>query len=258
MRKLFVSDVDGTLLKNSKPVHPKVVRAISDFVERGNYFALSTGRASTSVLFLLNQLRINAPCILYSGALIYDYQAEDALSISYMSYEIYDLLSDILSFYKDISVTVYTEKELFNLRTNHTLLTKGVYEDWNAPLTHLQAIRDPLIKVLFASDDPVLLQRLGVEIIPTTLFDYHSAGTHFYELTAKGVCKGSALSLLRRKLGNDLAVYAAGDAFSDLTMVGQVQAFYVPITAGQEIQKQASSVFPPPEEGGLAEVLDCL
>ena len=51
---LFVSDIDGTLLKTGQMPRLSVLRAIARFQEEGGEFCLCTGRALPAVRELLN------------------------------------------------------------------------------------------------------------------------------------------------------------------------------------------------------------
>lgn len=158
-----------------------------------------------------------------------------------------------------VSITVYTQNRIYNLRTNQRLLEHGVKEDRIAPLISPDLIYNP-IKILFTDDDPERLQHLGRTFIPLDLYDYHSASAHFYELTPVGVSKGTALRALCHILAPDdkIDVYAAGDAQSDLTMLQYASHFFAPITAPDDVKSKAHHLFPSPIDGGLAEILDSL
>lgn len=257
-QKLFLSDVDGTLLKTGHDPHPEVVRAVKAFVENGGKFALSTGRAVSAVEKLTALLPINAPCLLCAGAIVYDFEKRCVVSVQALDETVFGLLQHIYDTYPDVSITVYTAETLYNIRKNDRLNTRGVYEDRSAPMTALEDVCGPLVKVLLTHDDPAVLDGIGEKCIDKEKFDYFAASTHFYELTARGVCKGTAAETLVGQFGGseNCRLFAAGDAHSDLTMQPLCELFFSPETAPESVRARADVIFPNPKDGGLAAALD--
>lgn len=255
--KLFLSDVDGTLLKTGTGMPENVAEAARRFVQAGGLFALSTGRPMQAVTALVEALPVNAPCVLCSGALVYDFAQGRAVSVACLDEAVYPLLERVLDTLPGVSATVYTAEGLYNLRVNERLLTRGVYEDRTAPAAALGEIREP-IKVLFTCDEPEVLERMGRELIDPAQFEFHAASRHFYELTRRGVCKGTAAQAVCGAVGGQAGcrLFAAGDAPSDLTMRPFCEAFFAPVTAPQQVRDAATRLFPDPAKGGLAEALD--
>ena len=70
---LLASDMDGTLLDSRKRLSQANQSALENFVAAGGWFTVATGRMETSVKRYLPVLPLNAPAILYNGAVIYDF-----------------------------------------------------------------------------------------------------------------------------------------------------------------------------------------
>lgn len=255
MQKLFLCDVDGTLLKTGSPIHPDVIDAVRTFTGNGGRFALATGRPVCAVKELLRILPVNAPCVLCSGSVLYDPEKSCVIEASVMDDSAHEFLRRVLQEHPDVSVTVCTTHEVFNLRKNRCLCEKGVYEDRTAPLIHPDESL-ALVKVLFSCDDPKQLEEIGEKSQESMLFDYHSASVHFSELTRRGVSKGTAARKLCEKIGKAevCKLFVAGDAPSDLTMQPFAQRFFAPETAQPVVREKADFVFPDPKTGGLAAV----
>ena len=60
-KKLFLTDLDGTLLNDQNVVSPATRKALEDFTAAGNVFAISTGRAMESVLHVVKELELSYP-----------------------------------------------------------------------------------------------------------------------------------------------------------------------------------------------------
>ncbi len=73
--KVFFADLDGTLLNDEKKIGDRTRKALEQFIEAGNAFAVSTGRALDSALMVRDELGFFYPrtfLIAYNGAQIYD------------------------------------------------------------------------------------------------------------------------------------------------------------------------------------------
>lgn len=70
--KLFVTDLDGTLLPNGRTVSPENIRAVQAAVKAGITVTIATGRMYRAALPVAEALGVNVPIITYNGALIKD------------------------------------------------------------------------------------------------------------------------------------------------------------------------------------------
>ena len=70
MIKLFVSDIDGTLLETGKKISNKNISAVQKMVDAGITVTIATGRMYKAALPIAKELGVNVPIITYNGALI--------------------------------------------------------------------------------------------------------------------------------------------------------------------------------------------
>lgn len=68
--KLFVTDLDGTLLGSNDKISQKNIKAIRDAVDAGVVVTFATGRMYCSAVQYARQADIDVPLITYNGALI--------------------------------------------------------------------------------------------------------------------------------------------------------------------------------------------
>jgi len=253
---LFLTDVDGTLLKTGRPVHPKVLEATETFTRAGGLFGISSGRSLEGAAELLRGLPVNMPCILCGGAVVYDPQRRSILRQIKLKAGITELLREVMAIFPTVSVTVTGAEQTVNLRINDRLASRGVYEDSHAPLSEADRISEP-VKILFTDDDTDVLAAIGERWFSGEEYVYLSASTHFYELTARGADKGTAIRSIKRLFpGKD--VYSAGNAETDLQMQKESVAFFAPVDAPETVRLAADRLFPPSAEGGIAEVFQYL
>lgn len=251
---LFVSDIDGTLLKTGQPPRLSVLREIARFQEEGGEFCLCTGRALPAVKELLTWIPGCRYGILCGGAVIYDFEKDTPIAVHYLDETVFPALEELMTQEPDISVTVSTAREIYRIRDNQRLLTRGVLEDRTAPVAELRVL-GPIVKVLFTCDEPERLEAAVARLFPAERFVLSRASTYFYELTAAGVNKASGIRELNQRLGNR-RVFAAGDAPSDTVMISEAELFFAPETAMPSVRAAADRIIPGPEAGGLAQAFE--
>ena len=72
MKKLYVSDLDGTLLNTSGVVSEFSRNTINDLIAKGLNFSIATARTAATANGILAGLDIKEPVILMNGMAIYD------------------------------------------------------------------------------------------------------------------------------------------------------------------------------------------
>lgn len=77
--KILFTDLDDTLLKDDKSVHPRNITAISKALAQGDKIVICTGRPTGSAMEIAHNIGLDLPgcyVISYVGAAIYDYSNE--------------------------------------------------------------------------------------------------------------------------------------------------------------------------------------
>ena len=70
--KIFISDLDGTLLDEKGCVPEKSVEILKRLEEKGVLFTVASARTPLSAAFILEPLRLRIPAILLNGCMLYD------------------------------------------------------------------------------------------------------------------------------------------------------------------------------------------
>lgn len=257
MKKVFFSDIDGTLLKTNTPLHQNAAAAIRNFMALGGAFSLCTGRAAQAAEPLAKALEINLPCIVLGGALIYDFSAGRTLWEQPLHQSWRKLVQAVYENEPQVGITVYTKKQILSLRKDSRILARGVAEDKNAPPCRLGDIDGDIYKILLTAEDTEVFPRIGEKYTDSRIFHLCPASPHFHEITDAAVNKGAAAKKLIELCGLvDSAVYAAGDGGTDLLLKNAASQFFAPETAPQYIKDQADFIFPPPIYGGIAAAIE--
>ena len=221
--KLFVSDLDGTMLPDGNVVSAENIAAVRRAVEAGVVVTIATGRMFEAALPVARALGVDVPIISYNGGLI--------KSPSGRVYEEHTidpaLANDIIAFCqeRDWYVQSYSGGILRYVAAcdesrfyeNSQKLT-GEAVGWDGLFAHTTGNCKLLLvtrerAVTFARTETVLAA-FGDQV------DVTRSADHLIEIVPKGISKASALKSLAAKLGIAIEdTMAIGDAYNDLPML---------------------------------------
>ena len=103
---LYVSDLDGTLLRSDQTTSPYTIDVIDKLTDKGIIFSYATARSVYSSSVVTKGLDARIPIIVYNGAFILDNSSRRILDSSYLGEGAGDLLKDL--FANGIYPTVYS------------------------------------------------------------------------------------------------------------------------------------------------------
>ena len=79
MIRLIATDLDDTLLDASAALTPRTRHALEAAMALGCGITLSSGRMMEAMLPFASEIGVNAPMLLYNGAMIYDHNTDETL-----------------------------------------------------------------------------------------------------------------------------------------------------------------------------------
>ena len=97
MKKLYISDLDGTLLLDGAKVGEKTIYTINKLINEGANITFCTARNLAQCCDILSSFNLNLPVALVNGALVYDIKTKKYIKKSFISVE---KLKKILDVYK--------------------------------------------------------------------------------------------------------------------------------------------------------------
>ena len=253
MKKIIVSDLDGTLLiynERSVSISDKNVSKIKLWQEK-NYFTIATGRNAFEVIDILKNanLKPNTYLICNNGAIIYDY------------YE---------------NKVIYEEK----MPVNFTLAICEYY--YNNDIGHLgissseggfgvsfkmdKSKYQEIINVVKKDKVNKLGQYFkGYDIKPTIKYlkglveiekvDLVFSSDTYLDIQPKGTSKGKALNELKRLVPNS-KIYAIGDYLNDYEMLINADVSFAPSNSAKEIKEIANYLVGHHNDDAVAEMID--
>lgn len=78
MKTLYVTDLDGTLLRTDDTVSPFTINTVNGLVDKGMLFTYATARSLVSASVVTRGLSARIPVIAYNGAFIYNAETGDS------------------------------------------------------------------------------------------------------------------------------------------------------------------------------------
>ncbi len=223
MIKLFVTDIDGTLMPAGGRVSEKNIAAVQAMRRAGIEVAIATGRMYRAALPVAAQLKVPVPIIAYNGALIKS-SAGEVLHTRYLDAP--DALR-LMNFFEECGwhLQSYVDDVLYVPERNDCA---KYYEDaqkveavevgWSGLRERVEGIT----KLLSIADTPdeTAARLAELESIFGGQVEVTRSAPRFVEFMARGVSKASAIKILADKLNVDTAqVMAIGDSDNDLAML---------------------------------------
>ena len=253
MRYVFLSDIDGTLMRRDAPLTQDVIRAAHEFTARGGLLAVCTGRSLPAVTRVADALGVNAPSILYGGAAIYDFQKKEYLFSQPFRWDVMQAVRAVLDAYDDISMQVFTLDDVFVLRRNQKLNASGVQEENVNPLSCAEDVTGGILKIVMCCEDRSHLEDCRKFFLPEHCH-FAFASRTFVDVVATGYGKGEAMQRLSRMLDVPFSrFFSAGDAFTDLPMLQASGRSFAPENALPAVKEAVTYVVGDVFSGGMAE-----
>ena len=254
--KLFVSDLDGTMLPDGNVVSAENIAAVRRAAEAGVTVTIATGRMFEAALPVAEALGVDVPIISYNGGLI--------KSPSGRVYEEHTvdpaLAHDLIAFCKEHGwyiqsysggVLRYVEPcDESRFYENSQKLT-GEAVGWDGLFAHTAGN----CKLLLVTKElPVTLTRAEAVLAEFgAQVDVTRSADCLIEIVPKGISKASALKSLAGKLGIAIEeTMAIGDAYNDLPMLKAAGKSVAMGNAFPEVKEVTDYETLSCEENGLA------
>ena len=258
-RTLYVSDLDGTLLRSDQRTSDYTNSVINRLTEQGMIFSYATARSYHTARRVTAGLNAEIPLIVYNGAFVIDNLTGAHLLENYFD-ETADRLLDDLNAH-EIYPIVYSftdgaEKFSFELATDGMRFfldsRKGdIRRNAVASADGLKAGRKFYITCI---DVPEKLR----PFYDKYRNQYHCvyqrdlySGAQWLEIMPQAASKSNAVRQLKALLQCD-RVTAFGDGRNDIDLFQLADESYAVQNADEELKKYASAVIPSNDEDGVA------
>lgn len=255
---LLVSDMDGTLITEKFEMPARNIRAVRAFIEGGGRFAFATGRTHSSAGAFLDRVEVNAPCILYNGAVLFDYETHRFVWSADLPESMIGLVRETIRLFPEVGVELITNDAVYIVHESKATRRHTQNEKLHFVLTDVEhAPQTGWHKLIFAAEEdhlPAFADFAMKE--PNDGWDFVFSSAHFLEVLPHDVSKGSTVLRLAESLQIDRQhVLAIGDYYNDLTLLQTAAFSGTPAEAPPKVKNVADVVVGPCEQGAVADFI---
>lgn len=270
MKRLFVSDLDGTLLNHEAQVSEETIRIINAGIKKGLNFTISTARTPTTALKIIERLDLRLPIMMMNGVLVYDMESEKYIKKETMESNVIMVLLGLIKV-KGLNCFLYgldgeqfvayydsVESTSLNYFRNERIMK------YNKKFTEVEdlslvvgkdiiycMLREQKTKLEGLYRELSVVKGVNAEFYP----DVYNEDYYMLEIYSDRASKKEAVEYLRKE-GNFDSVIGFGDNLNDKALLEACDYFYAVANAQPQIQSLADAVIPSNDEDGVARFIE--
>lgn len=281
--KLFVTDLDGTLLSTDHTLSPYSLEALNSAMENGLPVCIATGRSYSDILEIIKDFRIRPYIISSNGASIYDNEGKKIYSISIPKDQVKEIIEYLHG--QNLEYEVADDEYTYITKESLDILHKELEDVGSQDSTKKKELEQDILGLVLSQgnlkvveDMDTLLNSIdsgnSVSSISAYLNKIHKTMEYFsmdkrlrtfsswkynFEMTSSKTSKGIALEHLCQLLDIELKdVAAIGDNYNDLSMI-KIAGIKGAMGNGVEhIKAMADYIAPTNDENGAVKFLESL
>ncbi|MCP4622296.1 MAG: HAD family phosphatase [bacterium] len=229
--KLFVADMDGTLLNDNKELSDKDIQTIKKLQDFGIKFAVATGRHDSMIKSYLKHLDLHVPVISCNGAIVRE-PFSDQIFLSQtlpkeQSLQVVDICKE-----SNVGFHIYGHESIFGEKLNHKMLyyhnlNKTLPSDERTKLVVVPDCKDivinepePLYKFLIISEESQDLLDIIEHLSELDGLTVTQSMPMLCDVMKTGITKAYALQRLSESLGiKREGIAAIGDQHNDIDLI---------------------------------------
>ncbi len=260
MKTLYVSDLDGTLLRSNERTSDFTNETINLLTQQGILFSYATARSAITSAIVTQGMDAKIPIIVYNGGFVIDNQTGEILLANYFDNQAPDMIREMLD--AGLYPIVYSfidgqEKFSYIEELSHQGLRDFVAtrSDHRKNPVHT---KEELLKgqsfYMVAIDEPEKLYpfyQKYKDIYHCVYAKDTYSDNQWLEIMPPKATKAHAIIQLKEKLCCDRVV-AFGDGINDIEMFQLADECYAVSNAHESLKQIATAVIPSNNEDGVA------
>lgn len=268
IRRLYISDLDGTLLNNNAGISDFTAGTINKLIEKGMYFTFATARSVYSAKPITSGLNINIPYILMNGVSIYNPENNSYIRNNYIQPEVsaeiigvfkkHDLKCFMYKIHDDVLTAYFTEINS-QVMNSFAEVRKNNYNKPFVQCTDLadHADSETVYFTVTGEYERLFPVKSAVENIKGVNHAFYRdtyTKKYYLEIFSESASKANGIKYLRNEYGFD-EVVCFGDNFNDMAMFGESDVKIAVGNAVPELKELADFVVLSNENDGVAKWL---
>jgi Cof subfamily protein (haloacid dehalogenase superfamily) len=257
--RLFLADVDGTLVTNEKVLTPRAVEAVHALGEAGVLFAVTSGRPPRGMSMLVEPLELSTPIAAFNGGLMVEPDMtviEEKLIPEPLVQPILDLLES-----HGLKTWIYRGADWYvqdpsGPHVDREAMTVGFQPTVTGSFEH---ISDKVVKIVGVSDDEDAMAR-ATEAARDQFSDHVTAAQsqpYYLDVTHPEANKGEVVEYLSTRFTiPSSAIATIGDMPNDVLMFAKSGLSIAMGNASNEVQRAASMVTTTNQDEGFANAVE--
>lgn len=265
MKTLYITDLDGTLLRDDQTLSKFASDNLNFLLEKGLCFSYATARSANTSLTVLKEIQLPIAAVVYNGAFVIDTNSgEKILSNAFNNRESSFIIDSMLS--HNIFPRVYAiigETERFTYTEEH-LISDGAKEyfrtrkeDKRARLGTSEMLYEGEIFLISCCNTKEKLLPLYEELKSTCFCHFYRdnySRDWYLEIVPHEATKEKGALKLKELFGCDKMV-AFGDGINDIPLFKAADESYAVANACPELKKIATGLVASNEEDGVVQWL---
>lgn len=263
MKTLYVSDLDGTLLRSDETISPFTAETINRLVDQGMLFSYATARSYLTASMVTRGIDAKIPLIVYNGAFVVDNATGEILISNFFDSSVDALLDDLIA--HDVYPIVYSlqdgQERFSYIREKQTrgmiIFNQSRAGDPRENQKPLDKVRELYLGqkfIITCIDEPEKLEPIYLKYKGIYHCIFHRdiySGEQWLEILPKGTSKSNSIRQLKKLLQCDRIV-AFGDGKNDMDMFLLADESYAMENAVPELKAIATHVIGSNNEDGVA------
>lgn len=265
MKVLYVSDLDGTLLRSNETISEYTNKVINSLTETGMIFSYATARSLVTAKKVTKGINAKIPLIVYNGAFVMDNVTENIIIANYFDAFVCEVLDELFTNKIYPIVYAYIEgREKFSFVPE--LCTTGMK---NFIKTRDGDIRTNIVKETsdLKKGDIFYITCIDVPEKLRPMYDKYKDKFHcvyqtdiytneqWLEIMPREASKSNAIKQLQALLECEKLV-VFGDGKNDIDMFELADESYAVQNADEELKKYATAIIGANDDDGVARWLE--
>lgn len=256
---ILLSDMDGTLLNSQGFISRENQEAVKYFTQNGGLFGIATGRSQLNSVLFLDEIKVNAPCILYNGCGVYDFDTKQFITLFELSKKkLYSFLEHCLREFSDITIQVYCPEMCYFISPESQADPQIIEIHQPCEFCQMKDIKDlPWVKILFCgkSEDLVTLNEQMIVFGLNQEINWVFSSEVYLEYLPYGISKGSALQYIKSRICPNHKIYAVGDYNNDVEMLQAADVGVATQNAIHGLKQIADRITVNNDESAIADII---